>query len=151
MLKRALAIVSSTEPPPTLMAAGNNFLRKTDPSILVIRSSELVTQESVSEAAKSWLLDSNFEEDSWKMDGEAAGKRFVVRVKGAPGWAPRRVSQALGNLRLENGEFRRMQASTAPGERSDLHVSEDKNVFQVRRELATKQARRTMVAIYPNV
>ena len=54
-------------------------------------------------------------------------------------------------MRLDDYQFRRLRAATATGEGAYLFISEDKNFFQIRRELLTKQFRKVMAELKPEV
>eukprot|EP00959_Pyramimonas_sp_CCMP1952_P408653 8564181-Pyramimonas_sp.AAC.1 len=64
---------------PPAAAPSAAFNRKTDPTILVVRAAALVSREAVCEGLAEWLAASNFEADSWKVEGEPADTRFTVK------------------------------------------------------------------------
>eukprot|EP00959_Pyramimonas_sp_CCMP1952_P290481 6075617-Pyramimonas_sp.AAC.1 len=68
-----------------------------------------------------------FSEDQWEIRGESPGRRYIVQFKGAEGLAARHVQQAFTKLRLDNGAWRRFEATTPAGARTSLFISLDKN------------------------
>eukprot|EP00959_Pyramimonas_sp_CCMP1952_P428079 8965414-Pyramimonas_sp.AAC.1 len=90
-----------------------------------------------------WMEQANVEDTQWEVHGEPAGRRFLLKIKGAANYARRVVNQAMGLLKpsTPNGEWRRFYTQSVDTQRVELFVGVDKSPFQIKRELACKKTR----------
>ncbi|CAK0912205.1 unnamed protein product, partial [Prorocentrum cordatum] len=147
---RLLLNCVKTETPTTTTPVSQAFHRTTNPSIIVVRAQALVSSAKVAECIGPWLADCNLDVDDWEvstLEGPAA-RRFTVTIRGAAGYAARKVAQCLGNLRNHDNTYRRFNTVDVAGQQIQLFVSSDKNTFQIKRELFIKQARKLLSEKY---
>ncbi|CAK0907052.1 unnamed protein product, partial [Prorocentrum cordatum] len=141
-LQRQLHIVK-TEPPPPKIELPNGFNRPTDPTILVVRSKEMVTHQAVCDGIKTWMLDAALDVDDYEVqrpeEGPAA-KRFIIQFTGQPHLASRALRQAMGAIKQRDNTWRRFFAALPTGGHTDLFISIDKNQASVEWNIPNLQA-----------
>ncbi|CAK0821636.1 unnamed protein product, partial [Prorocentrum cordatum] len=124
------SILSRPNRPPPKIELPNGFNRPTDPTILVVRSKELVTHQAVCDAIKSWMQDAALDVDDFEVlrpeDGPAA-KRFIIQFTGQQHLASRALRQAMAAIRQRDNTWRRFFAALPTGGQTDLFISIDKN------------------------
>eukprot|EP00959_Pyramimonas_sp_CCMP1952_P380153 7964111-Pyramimonas_sp.AAC.1 len=86
----------------------------------------------------------NIGADDYTIEGGPTSKRYNFRFKGSAAYASRKVSQALGALKKDDGDWMRFSTLDITNKRVEVFLSGDKNACQTKRELACKQIRRIL-------
>ncbi|CAK0902433.1 unnamed protein product, partial [Prorocentrum cordatum] len=140
------------EEAPRPQAASGGFDREIDSTISMVRTREVMPKAAIARAVQPWLEDSNLGEGEFTVEGEPADTRYQIVVKGARGYAARKVSQAISSLRLpgRGAGWWKITAQSPLGAEVELSISPDKSPKQVARELGCKKIVRAIADVYPN-
>ena len=104
-------------------------------------------------ALDPWLTDSNLQAEDYELQGDPVAKRYTVQIKGQKGYAARKVSQAIGALRIPwrgNGWRKFSAVPPTGGAEVDINVGVDKSPKTVARELGCKKIVRCLLQAFPN-
>ncbi|CAK0855884.1 unnamed protein product, partial [Prorocentrum cordatum] len=149
-LEEILGIMQKEVPQAVVDPSSNEFDRQPDPAILVIRCKSYSTKESVAVSVVKPIIEkNNIPHSEVQFEGDPAGKRFVLRIKGSPAYAARRVGQIIGSFKISAQEWRRFSAMDSQNTPSEVFVSVDKSQAQVKREIVAKQLKRVLSELYP--
>ncbi|CAK0892623.1 unnamed protein product [Prorocentrum cordatum] len=144
-LRQLLGAVRAEKPEVTAAAAGGNggFERKTDSTIVTLRTKDAVPKQSALVGFQPVLETANIPTEDVDIEGDPLSKKFQIRFKGAAGYATRRVNQTLSAMRAlgPQGGWRQLTAKTATNGDAPTYVSSDKNAFQIQHEIGLKRLR----------
>ncbi|CAK0898986.1 unnamed protein product [Prorocentrum cordatum] len=112
---------------PTPKPIDQSFNREIDPSILAIRSRNVIPKQNMLNALKPWLERNNLAESDFVIEGDPASKKFSVRIGGSRSYAERKVAQCMSSLKRTDGQCERFAALDVDGQHSELFISGDKN------------------------
>ncbi|CAK0838131.1 unnamed protein product [Prorocentrum cordatum] len=129
--------------PPAPKVVDQSFNRPVDPSIIIIRCKLQTAMARVEASLDQWLAAGIVNGSDCQLKGDPTGTKFTLQVLGAPSYAARKVQQRLGNMRMENGGFRRFEPQSVTNENGPIFVGPGKNSVMVKKEIAPK----TMVQI----
>ena len=131
-------------------AVDPSFDRKVDITLIRVAAREMVAKDAVRDALDEWLQSSNVEPAHFKFEGSNVDKKFSLRMVGLPDSAAKRVSQALGALRLPDGSWRRMSCTSPAGRKVDLFISPDKSPKQIKTEMEGKRLLQAFKSAHPD-
>eukprot|EP00959_Pyramimonas_sp_CCMP1952_P164749 3443871-Pyramimonas_sp.AAC.1 len=75
------------EEAPRPQAASGGFDREIGPTVIMVRTREVMPKATIARAVQPWLEDSNLGEGEFSVEGGPADKRFQIVVKGVRGYA----------------------------------------------------------------
>jgi len=152
-IRAALAVAESAAADVTAAIQNDEFDRDPDPTIIRLNAAESVAHESVKTAVSEWIALADIVDDQWELQGDPRGisRNFVIKLRGAPGLAARRVKKCLGLRRNADGSWRPNMKVTSPlGREIEVYVSPDKSPKQLRTEQGGRRLLKAFRAVHPN-
>ena len=150
-LDRLQAAIAVAEVAPRTTEVDGTFDRSPDPTVIRLPAREFISPAAACEALRFWLDEAEIGDDSWEVfptGGGRISRHFIVSLKGQANLAARRVRKLLDLRRLPAGGWKpNPQARTPSGRMIEIFASPDKNMKQIRTELATKRPHRAMTDI----
>eukprot|EP00959_Pyramimonas_sp_CCMP1952_P081304 1698577-Pyramimonas_sp.AAC.1 len=122
-LRTLLGDIKADKPIPKIVDP--SFDREVDGEIVLIRSKGTLPNNRILDSLRSWISRNNLEDSEIMLEGDAAAKRFTMRVGGSRGYAERK--ELMGSLRKQDGTYERFTCADATGEVHEVFVSTDKS------------------------
>ena len=147
-LDRLQAMLAVAEVAPRATEVDGTFDRAPDPTVIRLSAKELISPDAAREALRPWFDEAEIGADLWDVfptGGGGISRHLVVSLKGQANLAARRVRKLLDLRRLPAGGWKpNPQARTPAGRMVEIFASPDKNMKQIRTELAAKRLHRAL-------
>ena len=91
----------------------------------------------------------NLDINKYDLSGPNVGRNFSIKCRGSDGLGARRAKKALDQLRLSDGTWREMAATSPTGTTVRLYLSEDKSPKQIKVEAGGRKLFRAVQASVP--
>ena len=147
-LERLQAALAVAEVAPRATEIDGTFDRAPDPTVIRLSAKELISPEAAREALRPWLAEADLGDDAWDVTPTGGGgisRHLVLSLKGQANLAARRVRKLLDLRRLPDGGWKpNPRVRTPAGRVVEIFASPDKNMKQVRTELAAKRLHRAI-------
>ena len=148
-LQRLVGVLRTEEPAQPNIADRSAFDRKPDGALLVARTRTLCTMDAYKAVINPILEQNNLAAGEYEYEGSPASSRIQIRIKGAAGYASRRVAQIIGSQRLSDRQWARHTVEDTTGTNTDLFLDSDKSPCQIKREQLVKAIRKACSEAYP--
>ena len=150
-LDRLQAALAVAEVAPRATEVDGTFDRAPDSTVIRLSAKELISPEAAREALRSWFVEAEIGDDAWEVipvGGGGISRHLVASLKGQANLAARRVRKLLDLRRLPAGGWKPSPLARTPaGRMIEIFASTDKNMKQIRTELAAKRLHRALTEI----